>query len=181
MSQADDQPETSGQAGSQDRSDQKSKSRRFGQTLLGLMIVGMSLLWLVMFAIGLTHMPDAQAVAEAPEIVVTARYLSSGKNRLELEKPDADLRRYSCDPPSRLCRFVVQHSPVELTARLAGPDDAMSADEAVLFARAGDEVLVAPAEGNANLASLKSTYRDGLNASVVGLVLGGLFVRRTRS
>ena len=180
MSQADPQAGTSIQAESQTTASSKFEPRRFGQTLWGALFAGMSIVWLAIFAISLTHMPDAEALAKAPEIVVTATYLPSGKSRLGLTKPDGDLQRHHCDSASRLCRFVVQHSPVELTVRLAGPDSGMT-DQAVLFARAGDEVLVTPAEGDANLASLKSTYRGGLIASLAGLVLGGIALRRTRS
>lgn len=179
MSQADPQLGTSIQDGSQGHDSRKSAPRRFGQTLWGAVIAVMSLFWLVVFTISLTHMPEAGVVAKAPEIVVTASYLPSGKNRLGFEKPDGELQRHSCDPPSRLCRFVKEHSPVELTVRLVGPDSATS-DQAILFARAGNEVLVTPAEGNANLASLKSIYRNGLIASLVGLALGGIMLRRTR-
>lgn len=179
MSQADPPSETSSQAGSQGHAGRKLEPRRFRQTLLGSVIAGMSLFWLVIFTISLTHMPDADAVAKAPEIVVTARYLPSGKSRLEFEKPDGALQRHNCDPLSPLCLFVVQHSPVELTVRLAGPDSGMP-DQAVLFARAGNEVLVTPAEGSANLTSLKSTIRGGLIASLVGLVLGCIMLSRIR-
>ena len=125
-------------------------------------------------------MPDAVTVANAPEIVVTARYLPSGKNRLEFEKPDGDFQRHDCVPASRLCRFVAKNSPVELTVRLAGPDSGTS-DQAVLFARAGNEVLVTPTEGNENFASLKSIYREGLIGSFVGLVAGSVVLRRKRA
>jgi hypothetical protein len=179
MSQADPQAGTLSLAEAQTTADRKFEPRRFGQTLWGALFVGMSLVWLVVFAISLTHMPDAEALAKAPAIVVTATYLPSGKSHLGFTKPDGGLQRHNCDPASRLCRFVVQHSPVELTVRLAGPDSGMS-DQAVLFARAGNEVLVTPAEGDANLASLKSTYRGGLIASLAGLLLGGIALRRTR-
>lgn len=179
MSQADPQSGIPSQAGSQGHAGRKLESRRFGQILWGAVIAGMSLVWLVIFTISLTHMPDAGAVAKAPEIVVTARYLPSGKSRLEFEKRDGALQRQNCDPASPLCLFVMQHSPVELTVRLAGPDSGMP-DQAVLFARAGNEVLVTPAEGNANLASLKSTIRGGLIASLVGLVLGCIVLSRIR-
>jgi hypothetical protein len=179
MSQADPSAGTSNQAESQAAATRKVEPRRFGQTLWGALLAGMSLVWLVAFTISLAHMPDAEALAKAPEIVVTATYLPSGKNRLAFTKPDGDLQQHSCDPASRLCRFVMQHSPVELTIRLAGPDSGMS-DQAVLFAHAGNEVLVTQAEGGANLASLKSTYRGGVIASLAGLVLGGIALRRTR-
>jgi len=179
MSQADPQAGTSNQAGSQGPTGRKLKPRRFRQTLWSALFAGISLVWLVVFTISLAHMPDAVAVAKAPEIVVTARYLPSGKSRLEFEKPDGSLQRENCDPASRLCRFVMQHSPVELTVRLVGADSGIP-DQAVLFARAGNEVLVTPAEGDTNLASLKSTYRGGLVASLVGLVLGGIVLCRIR-
>jgi hypothetical protein len=91
--------------------------------------------------------------------------------------PDGEVLRHHCDLASRLCGFVVQHSPVELMVRLAGPTDGMS-DQAVLFARAGNEVLVLPAEGDANLASLKSSYCEGLIASLAMLAIGGIVLRR---
>src|SRR5690349_21427078 len=81
----------------------------------------MSLFWLVVFTIRLKHMPDRDALAKASEIVVTASYLPSGKSRIAFTKPDGDLQRHNCDPPSSLCRLVTQHSPVDLTVRLAGP------------------------------------------------------------
>lgn len=180
MSQSDTQSGTSSEAESRVHPSQKLGPRRFGQTLLCAVIAGMSLLWIVLFTISLTHMPDAGAVAKAPEVIVTARYLTGGKNRLEFQKPDGELQRRSCDHASQLCRFVVQHSPVELTVRLAGPSDGISGDQAVLFARAGNEVLVSPAEGNANFASLKSTYRVGLFVSLVTFFLCGIALRRTR-
>jgi hypothetical protein len=180
MSQADPQAGNSNQAESQAAANRKFEPRRFVQTLWGVLVAGLSLVWLVVFTISLTHMPDAEALAKAPEIVVTATYLPSGKSRLGFTKPDGDLQRHNCDPASRLCRFVVQHSPVEMTVRLVGPDSRMS-DQAVLFARAGGEVLVTPDEGDTNLASLKSTYRGGLIASLAGLVLGGIALRRTRT
>jgi len=179
MSQADPQAGTSDQALAQATISRKFEPRRFGQTLWGVLFSGISLVWLVVFTVSLTHMPDGEALARAPEMVVTATYLPSGKSHLGFTKPDGDLQRHNCDPASRLCRFVEQHSPVELTVRLAGPDSGMS-DQAVLFARAGNEVLVTPAEGQANLASLKSTYRGGLIASLAGLVFGGIALRRTR-
>lgn len=126
MSQADPHAGTSNQAESQTTASSKFEPRRFGQTLWGVLFAGMSIVWLVVFAVSLTHMPDAEALAKAPEIVVTATYLPSGKSRLGLTKPDGDLQRHNCDSASRLCRFVVQHSPVELTVRLAGPDSGMS-------------------------------------------------------
>lgn len=179
MSQADPKSATLHQAGYQSHGGPKLEPRHIGRTFLGTVIAGMSLLWFVVFTISLTHMPDVGLVATAPELVVTARYLPSGKSRLEFEKPDDDLQRYNCDPPSRLCRFVLQNSPVELTVRLAGPDSGIS-NQAVLFARAGNEVLVTPAEGNANLASLKNTCRGGLISSLAGLVLGCVVLRRKR-
>ncbi|MEX3842822.1 hypothetical protein [Paraburkholderia sp. BR10882] len=68
MSQADPQSGTSSQAGSQAHTGRKLEPRRFRQTLLGAVIVGMSLVWLVIFTISLTHMPNAEAVAKAPEM-----------------------------------------------------------------------------------------------------------------
>ena len=179
MSQADPQAGTSDQAVAQGTAIRKFEPRRFGQTLWGALMTGMSLVWLVVFTMSLTHMPGSEAFEKTPEIVVTATCLASGKSQLGFTKPDGDLQRHNCDPASRLCRFVKQHSPVELTVRLVGPDSGKS-DQAVLFARAGNEVLVTPAEGDTNLASLKSTYRDGLLASLAGLVLGGIALRRTR-
>ena len=179
MSQPDPQAGTSNQAESQTTAGRKFEPRRFGQTLWGALFVGMSLFWLVVFTNSLRHLPDRDALAKAPEIVVTATYLPSGKSRLGFKKPDGDLQRHNCDPASRLCRFVMQHSPVELTVRLAGPDSGMS-DQAVLFARAGNEVLVTSAEGDANLASLKGTYRGGLFGSLFGLMVGVIALRRTR-
>jgi hypothetical protein len=179
MSQVDPQSGTSSQAGSQGRTGRKLEPRRFLQNLLGAVIVVMSLVCLVIFTISLAQMPNAEAVAKAPAIVVTARYLPSRKSRLEFEKPDGGLQRQNCDPLSPLCFFVMQDSPVELAVRLAGPDSGMP-DQAVLFARAGNEVLVTSAEGTANLASLKSTIRGGLIASLVGLVLGCIVLGRIR-
>jgi hypothetical protein len=179
MSQSDPQAGISDRAESQATASRKFEPRRFGQTFWGVSCAGLSLLWLVVFIISLTHMPDAEVLATAPEIVVTATYLPSGKKRLGFTKADGDLQLHNCDPASRLCRFVVQHSPVKLTVRLAGPDSGTS-DQAVLFARAGNEILVTPTEGDTNLASLRSTYRGGLIASLVGLVLGGIALRRTR-
>ncbi len=179
MSQVDPQGETSNQAESQTTAGRKFEPRRFGQTLGGALFACMSLVWLVVFTNSLKHMPDHDALAKAPDTVVTATYLPSGKSRLGFAMPDGDLQRHTCDPASRLCRFVMQHSPVELTVRLAGPNSGMS-DQAVLFARAGDEVLVTPAEGDANLASLKGTYLGGLFASLFGLVAGVIALRRTR-
>lgn len=179
MSQADPQSGTSSQAGSQGHAGRKLEPRRFRRTFLGVVIVGMSLFWLVIFTISLMHMPDAGAVAKAPEIVVTARYLTSGKSPLEFKKPDGSLQRQNCDPLSPLCLFVRQHSPIELTVRLVGPNSGIP-DQVVLFARAGNEVLVSPAEGNANLASLKGTIRGGLISSLVGVVLGCIVLSRIR-
>lgn len=167
----------------QSASDAAAKSifepRALGRTLWGVVVIGLSLVWLVMFAISWTHMPDNGASANAPEIVVMATYLPNGKSRLGLTAPDGDLKRHGCDPSSRLCRFVMQHSPTELTVRLAGPSAGMS-DQAVLFARAGNDILVTPAEGDANLASLRNTYSTGLIASLAGLVFGGLALLRAR-
>lgn len=180
MNQKDDQATGSGGAAVRGAAGGKLLPRRRVQTLWGASAAGLSLIWLVLFTISLMHMPDAAAVEKAPEMIVTATYLPNGKSHLGLTKPDGALQRHTCDPSSRLCRFVMQHSPVELTVRLAGPDAGME-DQAVLFARSGDEVLVSLAEGEANLASLKSTYRGGLIASLVGLTLGGLALRRTRT
>ena len=179
MSRADAQARSSGQADPQATAGREFEPRRLGQTSWGILCLILSLVWLAVFVISLAHMPDAQAVAKAPEIVVTATYLPDGKSRLGFTAPDGVLQRHHCDAVSRLCRFVKQHAPVELTVRLAGPDRGMP-DQAVLSARAGGDVLVTPAEGDANLASLKNRYRGGLLAALAALALGGIALRRTR-
>ena len=150
--------------------------RSFGQTLGGMAVMAMALVWLTVFSMSLWSFPQYVDSANAPEVDVTATYLPNGKSRLGLTTADGELHRHACDPLSRFCRFVMAHSPVVLKVRTAGPRSGMS-DTAVLAARDGDTVLVTALEGQENLASLKRTYLGGLAGSIVGLLLGSLQLR----
>jgi hypothetical protein len=150
------------------------------QTLLGVFLLGMSLLWLAMFTISLWSFPREVGGSSAPEVDVIASYLPEGKSRLGLTTPDGELHRYSCDPLARFCRFVKERSPAALKVRTVGPSSGLS-DSAVLSARAGDSILVSNLEGQENLASLKGTYFGGMAASIVGLLLGILQLRPRRA
>jgi hypothetical protein len=133
-----------------------------------------------MFSISLWSLSSDLGSSNAPELDVTATHLPDGKNRLGLTTLDGELHRYHCDPPSRLCRFVVAHSPVHLKIRMTGHSSGL-ADSAIVSARDGDSVLVSGLEGLENMASLKRTYLGGLMASVAGLLLGGWLLRSTES
>ena len=157
-----------------------TRRRNFGQTLGGIAVLAMSLLWLAIFSMSLWSFPRDVGSANTPEVDVTATYLPDGKSRLGLTTPDGELQRHGCDPLGRLCRFVMEHSPVVLKVRTAGPRSGMS-DTAVLSARDGDTMLVTEREGQENLASLKRTYLGGLAGSIVGLLFGGLQLRPRRA
>lgn len=148
-----------------------------GWQRLGIIaILGVSLLWLSLFAISLWNFPWGANVVNTPEVDVTARYLAEGKNRLGLMTGEGELHRLECDPLAALCGYVKKHSPVALKVRLAGPKSGLS-DLAMLSARDGDTVLMSEQEGQANLASLKNTCLGGIAASFVGVVICGLALR----
>lgn len=151
----------------------------FGRVIVGIFVV-LSFFWLTMFSISLWSLPSDLGSSNTPELDVMAIHLPDGKNRLGLTTPDGKLHRHHCDPLSRLCRFVVAHSPVDLKVRMAGPSSGLS-DSAIVSARDGDSVLVSGLEGLENIASLKRTYLGGLMASVAGLLLGSWLLRSTDS
>ena len=148
-----------------------------GQTVAGVAVMGLALVWGAVFSVSLWTMPGEQACADAPEVTVSASYLPDGKSRLGLTAADGVLVRHRCDPSSRLCRFVQANSPVDLRVRRVGASSGLS-DTAIVSARASDDVLVSPAEGKENFAALERGYRGGLAVSLVGLLMGALLAGR---
>ncbi|MEP6503942.1 MAG: hypothetical protein ABJD97_11455 [Betaproteobacteria bacterium] len=109
-----------------------SGRRGFGQPLGGVFVLGLSIFWLAMFSTSLWTMPGGVDSADPPDTVATASYLPEGKSRLGLTA-DGELHRQHCEPLSRLCRFVMAHSPVDLTVRIGRPRYGLS-DAIVFFA-----------------------------------------------
>lgn len=146
------------------------------QALGALVIICVSLVGLSNFAASLRSFPSGANASNTPEVEVTASYLREGKSRLELTTPDGKPHRHTCDPLAKLCRYVMEHSPVVLKVRTVAPGSGLS-DSALLAARDGDTVLVNDQEGQENLVSLRNICVGGIVSSVGCLLIGCLLLR----